>query len=339
MKPLALTLITTLSILANAHAEVRTFTSSTGTTLKGELVSVVGDTVTIKKEDGTPLALKLTAFSRVDQAWLQTQTTAAPAGASDPAKATKDAPFVNSLGMKFVPVPGTNVLFCMHETRRKDYAAYASSSSGVDTAWKNQKMLGKNVSEKDNDPVVGVSWEDAKAFCVWLTKKDRHTARLPTDREWSFAVGIGEREQAGASPGSLHAKITNAYPWGTWPLQPGAGNYYDKTSVPILRPKKTDGAANMPGYLDGFGYDDGYPLTAPVMSYQPNNLGIYDLGGNVWELCEDLYSPAETDITYRGSSYGFDGMTNMLSSARVHQPRTERLPHAGFRIVLELPNP
>lgn len=59
-----------------SRAEVRTFTSSAGTTLKAEFVSLIGDTVTVKKEDGTPLTLKLAAFSRTDQAWLQTQVVA-----------------------------------------------------------------------------------------------------------------------------------------------------------------------------------------------------------------------------------------------------------------------
>ena len=63
----------------SCHAELRTFTSSAGTTLKAEFVSIIGDTVTIKKEDGTPLTLKLSAFSRTDQVWLQTQVVA-PAG-------------------------------------------------------------------------------------------------------------------------------------------------------------------------------------------------------------------------------------------------------------------
>lgn len=73
-------------------------------------------------------------------------------------------PFTNPLGMKFVPVPGTDVLFCIHETRRADYTAYASESSGVDGSWKNQNRGGIPAGMDDNHPVVGVSWADAKGF-------------------------------------------------------------------------------------------------------------------------------------------------------------------------------
>lgn len=315
------------------HAEVRTFTSTAGTTIRGELVSVQGDAATIKKDDGQTIIVKISAFSRVDQAWLQSQGAQAPAAS---ASASKTAPFVNSLGMKFVPVPGTGVLMCIHETRRKDYASYAIANSGVNAEWKNAKMIGKPVSEGDNDPVVSVSWEDAKAFCAWLSKKEGKTYRLPTDREWSFAVGIGELEKAGGSPESLSQKIKDVYPWGSAPPFPsGAGNYYDTANVKVFRPKKTDERASLSGFLDGFGYTDGFVFSAPVMSFAPNALGVYDLGGNVWELVEDQFSPTSTDIVFRGSSYGYDGPSNMLSSSRVHLPKDARVSHAGFRCVVE----
>lgn len=77
-----LTTITGIAVFLTAtvclQAEVRTFTSSAGTTLKGELVSVLEDTITIKKEDGQSLALKLAAFSSEDQTWLKTQAAATP---------------------------------------------------------------------------------------------------------------------------------------------------------------------------------------------------------------------------------------------------------------------
>jgi hypothetical protein len=303
---------------SSALAEVRTFTSSAGTTLRGELVSVVGDIVTLKKEDGSPLALAMSAFSRVDQAWLKTQANSAPAsgGAVDPTKATAASPFVNSLGMKFVPVPGTNVLMCVHETRRKDYRAHALASSGVDGEWKKAKAGSLSQAEEDEHPVLFVSWEDAKAFCAWLSQKENRTYRLTTDREWSCAVGLGDREQPAASPESLSHKIPGVYPWGTdWPIPAGAGNYYDITRAKSEKAKKTDESAHMEGYLEGYGY----------------------MGGNVWEVCEDSFSPTEAEVVYRGSSYNFDGKNNLLSSARVHQPKTARLGHAGFRVVLELP--
>ncbi len=322
---------------ASLHAEIRTFTSAAGTTLRGEFLSVDGDSVIIKKEDGSTITLKATALSRVDQAWLQGQ---GEQTAASPAVATKDVPFINSLGMKFVPVPETTALMCIHETRRKDYAAYAAADSKVNGEWKKAKMLGKPVSEGDNDPVVSVSWEDARAFCEWLGKKEGKPYRLPTDREWSIAVGIGDREQANGSPQSLSQKLKNVYPWGTtWPIPQGAGNYYDTTNLKMFRPKKTDDRASMTGFLDGFGYTDGFVFSAPVMSFTPNPLGIYDLGGNVWELVEDQFSPVETDIVFRGSSYGYDGPNNMLSSARVHLPKDARASHAGFRVVLELAQP
>ena len=98
--------------------------------------------------------------------------------------------FVNTLGMPFVPVKGTEVAFCIWETRVKEYAA---ANAGVGGRWKNPPF-----KQSDTYPVVNVSWEDAQAFCAWLTKKELAEGkikagqkyRLPTDAEWSVAVGL-----------------------------------------------------------------------------------------------------------------------------------------------------
>jgi len=96
-----------------------------------------------------------------------------------PATATKDAPFVNSLGMKFVPVPitggpmdGQHVLFGVWDVRVQDYGAFAKVNK-VDGVWTSQQMDGVPVSREPEYPVVGVSWDDAEAFCHWLTEKER----------------------------------------------------------------------------------------------------------------------------------------------------------------------
>jgi formylglycine-generating enzyme required for sulfatase activity len=142
--------------------------------------------------------------------------------------------FTNPLGMKFVPVPGTQILMCIHETRNKDYAQYASESSGVDASWKNVKFeLSKSKYTITNDeayPVVNVSWQDATAFCSWLGRKDGKTYRLPTDHEWSCAVGIGDQENARDTPQAKDGKVPG-FPWGSGypPPTNNVGNYRDAT--------------------------------------------------------------------------------------------------------------
>jgi len=94
--------------------------------------------------------------------------------------------------------------------------------------------------------------------------------------------------------------------------------------------------ANFPFLRD---YDDGYPTTAPVMQYEPNEFGLYDLGGNVWEWCEDWYSDARTNRLMRGGSWTEERASDLLSSARrLENPfNAGHLRSRGFRVVLESP--
>jgi formylglycine-generating enzyme required for sulfatase activity len=190
---------------------------------------------------------------------------------------TKERPFTNSLGQPYVPV--SNVLVGVWETRLQDFRAFAQAT-GFKTetnmwSWApGWGLLGHSwespgFPQTDSHPVVGVSWEDAKQFCVWLTEKERKEGRigpkdryrLPTDAEWSAAVGPTQ------------------YPWGeAWPPPNRVGNYADK---------EYQGYGDTRMRIDG--YEDGYRWTSPVGSYPANPLGLYDLGGNVWEWCEDQY--------------------------------------------------
>ncbi|MBU6301062.1 MAG: SUMF1/EgtB/PvdO family nonheme iron enzyme, partial [Verrucomicrobia bacterium] len=207
-----------------------------------------------------------------------------------------NAPGTNSLGMKFVPVPGTQVLMSVWETRVRDYRAFRPETNG----------------EPDH-PVVEVSWEDARAFAEWLSRKEGKRYRLPTDHEWSLAVGIGDRENATASPEEKDGKIEGVYPWGTqWPPPQGAGNYDASLAC------------------------DRFDGTAPVGSFAPNQLGLYDLGGNVWEWCEDLYSSSVTYRVLRGGSWFDHGSANLLSSNRLRGTPSGRFDFSGFRVVLEV---
>ncbi|MBE7497805.1 MAG: SUMF1/EgtB/PvdO family nonheme iron enzyme [Verrucomicrobiaceae bacterium] len=339
MKLLALTFVTTLFILGGpSRAEVRTFTSSAGTTLKGELVSVVGDTVTIKKEDGTPLTLKLAAFSRVDQAWLQTQTTAAPAGASDPAKATKDAPFVNSLGMKFVPVPGTNVLFCTTLAPAQVYHQFNFEVNKV-------QLPGPNAENFDFEkkrapslfPISEINYDKAKAFCDWLSQKEGHAYRMPTDREWSIAIGIGSQESPSSTPEELDRKIKNLFPWGSsWPPPAGFANYCDETYLDFCKRNKYTAGDTIKGYTDG------EIACSPMTAYPPNKIGLHDMSGNLLQWCEGWYDKGQTRRFLRGSMWGQSSKADLLASARYPLDpgmNTKKDLASAIRVVLELPKP
>lgn len=108
---------------------------------------------------------------------------------------------------------------------------------------------------------MGVSWYDATAFCAWLTTRERRSGvlpagasyRLPTDQEWSLAVGLGS--ESGTTPEEKDSKV-RLYPWDTmWAPPPGAGNYCGVEAK----------IGNEPGLIVIEGYNDGYPRTSPVI--------------------------------------------------------------------------
>jgi len=116
------------------------------------------------------------------------------------------------------------------------------------------------------------------------------------------------------------------YPWGTmWPPPPGAGNYCGVEAKIGNEPK---------GLIVIEGYNDGYPRTSPVESFPPNKYGLYDMGGNVWQCCEDWYNPEKVFRVLRGASwYDYDPERIFASFRRIHTP-DRRGADAGFRCVL-----
>jgi len=116
--------------------------------------------------------------------------------------------------------------------------------------WGCAGMADPNFSQDDNHPVVCVSWNEAKAFAKWLSKKTGHKFRLPTEAEWEYACRNGGKEIK--------------YATSTGDLSHDLADYWGK------------------------GGRDKWEYTAPVGSFPPN-VGIYDMCGNVWEWCEDWY--------------------------------------------------
>jgi formylglycine-generating enzyme required for sulfatase activity len=263
-------------------------------------------------------------------------------------KATKDHPWVNSLGMEFVPVAGTEVLFSVWDTRVQDFKAFAAdtnratvgmSSLGWD-GWRNNRGAtwrepGTGFSQGPTHPVVGVSWNEAKKFCEWLTTRDQSSGmlprervyRLPTDAEWSAGVGLQGEE--GTNPAEKSGKI-ELYPWGKeWPPPKGAGNYAGKEAKIGEEPSEWK-------VIEG--YKDDYPRTSPVGSFAANANGLYDMGGNVWQWCEDWYDAAETSRVLRGASWSGGGNgpgpVALRASFRFSNAPEIRSADIGFRCVV-----
>ncbi len=280
-------------------------------------------------------------------------TTNAPSATNQPAVvATGNAPrdearqqeaWVNSLGMKFVTVSGTKVMFCVWDVRVKDFEAFVNST-GYDATdgmysllkggWKQIGATWKSpgFSQTPMHPVCGVSWLDAQAFCEWLSKREissgtitgNQSYRLPTDSEWSVAVGLNE--STAGTPKEKSGKTPGEYPWGMgWPPPNGAGNYGGSEA------NDKDWPADripIPGYRDDYG------RTSPVGSFAPNSHGLYDLGGNVWQWCEDWYDGDRQYRVLRGASWNDCNNQRLLSSFRGRNVPDVRRDFVGFRCVL-----
>jgi sulfatase modifying factor 1 len=130
----------------------------------------------------------------------------------------------------------------------------------------------------DNYPVVGVSWKQAKAFCVWRTTLMNsyiwqqgevivNEFRLPNETEWEWA-----------SRGGLQL---SPYPWG--------GPYIRNTEGCFLGNYKP---------LRGNYIDDGGIQTVIVAHYAPNDFGLYDMSGNVAEWCKDAFDESAFNFTW-----------------------------------------
>jgi formylglycine-generating enzyme required for sulfatase activity len=247
--------------------------------------------------------------------------------------ATKDAPFVNTLGMKFVPVPitggptdGKRVLFSIWETRVQDYEAFVKDSP--------REWAKPDFEQGPTFPAVNVTKPDADEFCAWLTARERKAGRLsgtevyrlPTDHEWSCAAGIGAREDPAKTPNEKNSKIPDVYPWGTqWPPPAGTGNFAGEE---FSGEQKKRARAVIAGYRDD------HLGTSPVGTFPPNGLGLYDLAGNVREWCVENYSTREGVGTLRDSAWNDGEAPRFLASVRQAHESTQRNISNGFRVVL-----
>ncbi len=243
-------------------------------------------------------------------------------------------PWKNGVDMCFAPI-GQELMASIWETRVQDYELFIKETR------QGAPPPVPDFIQTPEHPVVNVSREDAQAFCIWLTERERqaeriaqtHIYRLLTDLEWSKMAGIDEEE--GISPSWRYARKQMVYPWGdTWPPQTAIGNFADTT------------IANLPGFpLDRTipDYNDGFANTAPVGSFPANSNGIFDISGNAQEWVGDDYSKLGKSPlgVLRGGCWNTYQSENLITGFRNPQPPNFRDSIYSFRVVLAKvpPNP
>ena len=234
-----------------------------------------------------------------------------------------------------VPVTITRpFLISVHEVTNREFAEFRA---GHDSGASEHPSLAA-----DNNPVANVTWEDAVQYCNWLSQREGRTPvykyqfgqwvavyplsdgyRLPTEAEWALAIRYAGQQQP------------RKFPWGAaWPPPKESGNFADRSAIELV-----------PSILPA--YDDGYASTAPVGTFSPNALGIYDGGGNVAEWVNDYYTVPTPGITtpivdptgpergtshvIRGSSWRHAGQSELRLSYRDFgaESRTD----VGFRVA------
>jgi formylglycine-generating enzyme required for sulfatase activity/uncharacterized caspase-like protein len=180
--------------------------------------------------------------------------------------------------------------------------------------------------QKDDEPVVCVSWDDAQAYVAWLSKKTAKAYRLPSEAEWEYVA------RAGTTGRHYWAEVDEA-----------AVCRYASVADSSLK-------GISPG-MPTFPCSDGFGFTAPVGKFPANPFGVHDMLGNAWEWVEDCWNEgyagapdsslprltgACTERVFRGGAWNSKPVL-LRNAYRDRESKEDRHDNLGFRVVRSAP--
>ncbi len=204
------------------------------------------------------------------------------------------------LTMRFTRIPSLGLYAGTFEVNNRQYRVYNPDH-------RSGEHQGLTL-DQDLQPAVQVSWTEAQAFCERLTREagnGQWRFRLPTEREWEALASCGG---------------TAEYPWGTAPLPPKSWNYFGLENHVVGQKLNRR---------------DGYRVSAPVRKSGANPWGLYGIGGNVWEWCQDADPDDPESRVLKGASWADSPPLFLKISRRSSYTPDYKASGIGFRVVAD----
>jgi len=214
------------------------------------------------------------------------------------------------------------------EVTNEQYALFDSlhDSRYISVFNKDQSTPGE-IANRPRQPAIRVSWQEALAFCKWLSQKTGKRFTLPTEAQWEYACRAGAATAMNyGDPSADFGKYANLA---------------DQRIESLCR-------GNSPKWIPAVKQsNDGAIVTEQVGKYQPNAWGLQDVHGNVAEWTLSTYKPypynamdgrdsgkAEGTKVARGGSF-YDRPNRARSSARQDYLPWQRVFNVGFRVICD----
>lgn len=218
------------------------------------------------------------------------------------------------------------------EVTNQQYAAFdpKHDSGYQDRLWKDHVNRGYPANLPDQS-VIRITWNDAKSFCDWLSKKAGVKISLPTESQWEWAARAGSAEDFWF--GKLGTNYSPYENFSDYTTRHFVVNGIDPQ--PVMRPSEEMAFLPRDNYAD-----DGQLTCAKVGTYAPNPFGLYDIHGNVAEWTDSDFTEtlggnkvADKKVV-RGGSWRDRAKWSRATVRRDYFP-WQKVYNVGFRVVID----